>query len=277
MKNYLIALIGVLTAALALSSPAPSQDRPTSRAGQVDQRPPSVYQKLANSGPGGPAPAHDLTGFWNGPLEPKFADTPSLTPLGQSKFKMNIPDPFSAHSNDPWRTCDPFGFPRSATNETRGLAFATMPQGIVIMTQYSKIWRMVWMDGRSLPKNFGTKGGPSSRWYGYSIGHWDGDNTLVVETTGVDDTTWIDRRGYPHSVDMHVDERYTRVDSNDLELTVTIDDPKMYTKPFVDITNKFRFTPQQQEDEQLCVPSQAIDYLNTIAIPAGQDEIAGQK
>jgi hypothetical protein len=276
MKSYFVASAAVFTAALILSSWTLAQDTPTRRQGQVDQRPPSVYEKMAAAGPGGPAPVHDLTGFWNGPLEPKFGETPSLTPLGQSKFKLNIPDPFSAHSNDPWRVCDPFGFPRSATNETRGLAFATMPQGIAIMTQYQKIWRMVWMDGRELPKNVGMKGGPSSRWYGYSVGHWDGDNTLVVETTGVDDKTWIDRRGYPHSVDMHVEERYTRVDHNDLELTVKIDDPKMYTKPFVVVTNKFKFTPQQQEDEQLCVPSEAIDYLNTIAIPAGQDEV-GQK
>ena len=276
MKSYFIASTAVFMAALVLSSWALAQDTPTRRPGQVDQRPPSVYQKMAEAGPGGPAPVHDLNGFWNGPLEPKFGDMTSLTPLGQSKFKLNIPDPFSAHSNDPWRVCDPFGFPRSATNETRGLAFAQMPQGIVIMTQYQKIWRMVWMDGRELPKNVGTKGGPSSRWYGYSVGHWDGDNTFVVDTTGVDDKTWIDRRGYPHSVDMHVEERYTRVDHNDLELSVKIDDPKMYTKPFVVVTNKFKFTPQQQEDEQLCVPSEAIDYLNTIAIPAGQDEV-GQK
>jgi len=248
MKSYFVASTVVFTAALVLSSWALAQDTPTRRPGQVDQRPPSVYEKMAAAGPGGPAPVHDLTGFWNGPLEPKFSDTPSLTALGQSKFKLNVPDPFSAHSNDPWRVCDPFGFPRSATNETRGLAFATMPQGIAIMTQYQKIWRMVWMDGRELPKNVGMKGGPSSRWYGYSVGHWDGDNTLVVETTGVDDKTWIDRRGYPHSVDMHVEERYTRVDHNDLELTVKIDDPKMYTKPFVVVTNKFKFTPQQQED-----------------------------
>lgn len=275
MKSYFVAS-AAFTAALVLSSWAPAQDTPARREGQVDQRPPSVYQKMAEAGPGGPAPVHDLNGFWNGPLEPKFGDMPLLTPLGQSKFKLNIPDPFSAHSNDPWRVCDPFGFPRSATNETRGLAFAQMPQGIVIMTQYEKIWRMAWMDGRELPKNVGTKGGPSSRWYGYSVGRWDGDNTLVVETTGVDDKTWIDRRGYPHSVDMHVEERYTRVDHNDLELSVKIGDPKMYTKPFVVVTNKFKFTPQQQEDEQLCVPSEAIDYLNTIAIPAGQDEV-GQK
>ena len=275
MKLHVLSSMAVV-AALMCSAFAMAQDTPTKRPGQVDQRPPSTYEKMAAEGPGGPAPVHDLTGFWNGPLEPKFGETPVLTPLGESKFKKNIPDPFSAHSNDPWRVCDPFGFPRSATNETRGLAFATMPQGIVIMTQYEKIWRMVWMDGRELPKNVGTRGGPSSRWYGYSIGHWDSDNTLVVETTGVDDTTWIDRRGYPHSVDMHVAERYTRVDHNDLELSVTIDDPKMYTKPFVEVTNKFKFTPKQLEDEQLCVPSQAIDYLNTIAIPAGQDEV-GQK
>ncbi|HZP34613.1 MAG TPA: hypothetical protein VFB23_14745 [Candidatus Acidoferrales bacterium] len=275
MKRYVLPSVAV-AAALISGLLAVAQDTPTKRSGQVEQRPPSTYQKMAAEGPGGPAPVHDMTGFWNGPLEPKFGETPSLTAFGESKFKKNIPDPFSAHSNDPWRVCDPFGFPRSATNETRGLAFAPMPEGIVIMTQYQKIWRMVWMDGRELPKNVGTRGGSSSRWYGYSIGHWDGDNTLVVETTGVDDSTWIDRRGYPHSVDMHVTERYTRVDRNDLELSVTIDDPKMYTKPFLEVTNKFKFTPKQLEDEQLCVPSQAIDYLNTIAIPAGQDEV-GQK
>lgn len=277
MRNYLLSITIALPAVLALSTIALAQDAPARPGGQVDQRPPSTYQNLANAGAGGPAPRHDLNGFWAGPLEPKAGDVPPMTPLGQTRFKLNIPDPFSAHSNDPWRVCDPFGFPRSATNETRGLAFAQLPDSIAIMTQYQKIWRVAWMDGRALPKGFGVKGGPSSRWYGYSIAHWDGDNTLVVETTGVDDKTWIDRRGYPHSVDMHVEERYTRTDHNDLELTVTITDPKIYTKPFVIATNKFKWMPHQQEDEQLCVPSEAIDYLNTIAIPAGQDEVAGGK
>lgn len=277
MRNHVVVSIMATAAMLAQAPFALAQDTPTRKPGQVEQRPPSVYEKMSSEGTGGPAPVHDLNGLWNGPLEPKFADMPSLTALGQSKFKLNIPDPFSAHSNDPWRTCDPFGFPRSATNETRGLAFAQMPEGIVIMTQYQKVWRMVWMNGRALPTNVGKKGGPDSRRYGYSVGHWDGDHTLVVETTGVDDTTWIDRRGYPHSVDMRVEERYNRVDRNDLELTVTVDDPKMYTRPFVDVTNKFKFTPDKLEDEQLCVPSEAIDYLNTIAIPAGQDDVVGQK
>lgn len=107
--------------------------------------------------------------------------------------------------------------------------------------------------------------------YGFSVAHWENDNTLVVETTGVDDKTWIDRRGYPHTVNMLVTERYTRIDHNNLELTVTVDDPKYYTKPFVIATNKFKWIPNQDDQEQLCVPSEAIAYVNAVAIPADQD------
>jgi hypothetical protein len=145
------------------------------------------------------------------------------------------------------------------------------------MTQYEKIWREVWMDGRPLPTNVDTKGGPDPRWYGYSVGHWDRDNTLVVETSGIDDRSWIDRRGYPHTVNAHVTERYTRIDHNNLELTVTIDDPKFYTKPWVVVTNKFKWIPNQEDEEQLCVPSEAIAYVNTVAIPAGQDDVEKKK
>jgi hypothetical protein len=147
----------------------------------------------------------------------------------------------------------------------------------MIMTQYQRVWRTVWMDGRELPKNVGAKGGPEPRWYGYSVGHWDGDYTLVVNTTGVNDKTWIDRRGYPHSVDMRAEERYTRVDYDTLELTVTIDDPKMYTKPFVAVTNRFKWIPNQEDEEQFCVPSEMIDYIKIIAIPAGEKSVTGNK
>src|SRR4029077_14101608 len=131
--------------------------------------------------------------------------------------------------------------------------------------------------GRPLPKNVGAKGGPDTKWYGYSVGHWDGDYTLVVETTGLDDRTWIDKRGYPHSADAHVEERYKRVDHNNLEVTITIDDPKMYTKRFVTATNRFRWIPNQEDEEQLCVPSEALEYLKTIADPADQDQVTGKK
>ena len=257
-----------LTALLAFALVATAQQR----------RPQTLYQKLEAAGEtGGPAPVRDLSGSWTGPLTPKYIDTPPVNATGQKIFKGNIPDPFSESSNDPWATCDPLGFPRSVTTETRGIGFAQMPGRMVIMAQYGRIWRSVWMDGRELPKNVGAKGGPDTTWYGYSVGHWDGDYTFVVNTVGMDDKTWLDRRGYPHSTDLKVEERYTRVNHNTLDLTLTIDDPKMYTKPFVLAKNRFYWIPNQDDEEQLCVPSEAIEYRKLIVVPAGQDEAKGKK
>jgi hypothetical protein len=93
---------------------------------------------------------------------------------------------------------------------------------------------VVWTDGRELPKE------PEPRWYGYSVGKWADDYTLVVETRGTKEETWIDRAGRPHSEDLRVEERFHRVDLDHLQLTVTIDDPKMYTKPWVAL-DKYQF------------------------------------
>jgi hypothetical protein len=129
------------------------------------------------------------------------------------------------------------------------------------------------MDGRELPKNVGAKGGPDTTLYGFSVGHWDGDYTLVVNTVGLDDKTWLDRRGYPHSSELRVEERYTRVDHDTLTATITIDDPKTYTKPFVLATNRFKWIPDQEDEEQLCVPSEMIEYRKLVAVPVDQDKV----
>ncbi|PYU21321.1 MAG: hypothetical protein DMG30_18045 [Acidobacteria bacterium] len=230
----------------------------------------SLYDRLKDAGTGGPAPKHDVTGVWTGLLEAQAGSVPPMTPLGEKRFSMNKTERKAgwADSNDPWKTCDPFGFPRSAVNEITGMAFAEMPDKIIVLHQYNKIWREVWMDGRELPKNVDMKGGPDSTWYGYSVGHWEGDYTLVIDTTGSDDSSWLDPRGYPHSVDGHYQERYTRVDHNHLEMTVTVDDPKIYTKPFVLGMSKFVWVPDQKSQEQICVPSEAINYVNVISKPA---------
>ena len=126
------------------------------------------------------------------------------------------------------------------------MAFATMADRIVVLYPFQQQWREIWMDGRALPKNVGSpetgasirsprKGRARStrpRYYGFSVGHWEADNVLVVDTTGLDESTWLNESGYPHSIDAHVQERFTRTDHNDLQLTLTIDDPKLYTKPF---------------------------------------------
>jgi len=264
MRRPFAGLLITLLAMLAASSVAMAQ------AGNALNN--TLYSKLEAEDPssGGPAPKQDLSGAWAGPVVPKAGEIPPMTSLGQKLFGLNKPENKfgTAASNDPLNTCDPLGFPRDLVFETRGLAFATMPGKIVLLHQYQKIWRDVWMDGRELPKNIDGKGGPASRWYGYSVGHWDGDYTLVIDTTGSNDQSWVDTTGHPHSVDAHVQERYTRVDHNHIEVTVTIDDPKLYVKPFTLVTSRLRWIPNQESEDQFCIPSEAIFYYNNIALPS---------
>jgi hypothetical protein len=281
MRNLLTGVITGLATALVLSSFASAQ-APQS---QQETRAVAGWKYIPTDravGPGGPAPKRDLTGTWAGPRsgagvpDNERSDKPVMTPLGQQLFEGNKPlGKFSpAGTNDPSvRYCDPFGFPRSAVAEIRGLSFATMPDRIVVLTQFFAVWREIWMDGRALPKNVGStdKNSPDPRFNGYSVGHWEGDDTLVVDTTGLDERTWLSGAGYPHTMNAHVQERYTRTSHNDLHLTVTVDDPTLYTKPFVLSVSSFRWIPNQQLDEKMCVPSETIEYLKAVGDPAGSD------
>jgi hypothetical protein len=89
----------------------------------------------------------------------------------------------------------------------------------------SAVYRQVLVDGRELPKN------PNPTWQGYSIGHWEGD-TLVVESAGFNDQTWLDGGGHPHTEDLRVTERFRRRDFGHLELKMTFNDPKAYARPW---------------------------------------------
>ena len=267
MRNPLVRLIVGLVAVLTFSSLAMAQ------AGGASTKE-SLYKGnrlKPDPTPGGPAPVHDVSGSWAGNLTPERLEIPPLTPLGQKLFSLHKPETEvgTGHSNDPMNTCDPLGVPRNLVFETRGLAFATMPDRIAVLHQYQRIWRYVWMDGKhELPKSFDTKDGVPSRWYGYSVGHWDGDTTLVIDTVGVNDESWLDKAGHPHSVNAHITERYTRVDHNHMQMVASVDDPTVYTKPFVLSKNEYRWIPDQEAEEQICVPSEMIRYMETIGKPA---------
>jgi hypothetical protein len=92
-----------------------------------------------------------------------------------------------------------------------------------MLYSFNQIWRIIWTDGRKLPDD------PDPRWFGYSVGHWEDDYTFVVDTVGLTDRTWLDSGGFPHSEKLKVQERYHRVSANVIELTVSIDDPLVYT------------------------------------------------
>ena len=83
-----------------------------------------------------------------------------------------------------------------------------------------------------------------------TVGHWDGD-TLVVDTIGMNDKTWLDAAGHPHGEKLHVTEKFTRPDSNTLRLEATIDDPDYYTKPWTVVTTS-RWAPGQELMEYIC-------------------------
>jgi hypothetical protein len=283
MRNPLTRALVGLAAVLVFSSLAIAQTAQSQPQAGTHEGSPWTYNPTDRAvDSGGPAPKRDLSGTWAGPRSgarvPDFkrGDPPPLTPLGQKLFSDNKPmAKFSpAGTNDPAiRMCDPFGVPRNAIDEIRGLAFATMPGRIVMLVQFQDVWREIWMDGRALPANVGAaeKGAPNSRYNGYSVGHWEGDYTLVIDTTGLDERTWANGAGYPHTVNAHVQERYTRIDHNNLELTVTIDDPKIYTKPYSLGTAYFKWIPNQELDETLCLPSEVLEYLKELGDPAGSD------
>jgi len=203
-----------------------------------------------------PAPRRDLSGIWdpglNGiqmlganamPDDGKAEHQPPYTPLGLEALKRNKPSNgmrsvLPTETNDPVFTYgDPQGMPREDLYELRTIQVFQTPQNMAILYQYNKVWRVIWTDGRELPKD------PEPRWFGYSVGKWADDYTFVVETIGTDERTWVDRAGRPHSAEMRVEERFHRPDRDHLELTVTIDDPKMYTKSWVAL-DKFVFERQ---------------------------------
>jgi len=229
----------------------------------------------ANQKPG-PAPVHDLSGIWEpadgwraGTQASGPRDNPSdarhilpYTPLGEKAFKSHKPGwgatavPIQ-ENNDPFDICDPLGLPRIDFFNLRALQILQTKKQVVIIYQNDQVWRNIWMDGRELPKEIS-----EYRWYGYSVGRWVDDYTFVAQTVGLDDRTWVDNAGRPHSKDLQVEETFHRLNSDILELTVTITDPQMYTKPWVGL-NKFPLRLQSDGfdiREMVCSASEAQQY-----------------
>jgi len=246
---------------------------------------------------------HDLSGIWTRSSSPKgftgggtCADcgdrgygknVPPLTPEGKKMFDANKPSygrtlgtadaaahpeedigrrraVSPANGTDPYQYCNPMGI-------TRALIFPhpievfVLPDRIIQHFSWGEGIRTIWTDGRKLIED-----PDQPRWWGYSAGHWEGD-TFVVESNGHDERTWIDHFGYPHSDQMHLQERYKRTNYNILELNWTITDPKVYTKPWVGDTKRFHLI--QSKDittvdgwtgmmEDPCAPADEVDQFD---------------
>jgi hypothetical protein len=145
--------------------------------------------------------------------------------------------------DDPAAHCVP-GMPKLIVLPYPYKIFQT-PGTTIILYEGFTTFRQIFTDGRALPKD------PQPSWLGYSIGKWDGD-TFVVDTIGINDRTWMDNAGRPHSDALHTIERYRRRDFGTLEVTLTIDDPKAYTRPWTVNHSPSRLVVDQDLLEYVC-------------------------
>jgi hypothetical protein len=158
------------------------------------------------------------------------SEKPSMTPWAEQKYKANKPNvgPRSvslSETNDPLMKCEPPGVPRIYLIRGEPMEIAHIPGRVLMLFEYDHFIRNIYTDGRAHPTE------PNPSWMGDSIGKWDGD-TLVVDTVGFNDKTWLDNDGHPHTEDLHVVERIRRVNHDTLTIDTMIDDLKAYTKPW---------------------------------------------
>ena len=275
MRNRLVKAIVALSAVSALSSVVLAQGGRPVPPGFIREGVP----KMPN--PPGPAPKRDLSGAWVGPQNLKLGPVAPMTPAGEAIFKQRHPYLVNngkpgeelPPSNDPFITCDPIGFPRNleahSVTSRGGVLFSLAPNRMLISYEQQRVFREIWMDGRELPKQVDVKGAPDSRYYGFSVGHWEDDYTFVIDTTGFDERPWVDELGHPHSSMAHVQERYTRVDQYNMKFTATLDDPKFYTKPWTLISGDLYWMKNQEFSEWFCIPSEGIEYRDSLSKPSG--------
>ena len=133
--------------------------------------------------------------------------------------------------DDPEGFCLPPGVPRMFFTPYP-LQVYQMPDRLLFVYEGgAHVWRLVWMDGRKLPNPDDI----NPTYLGYSIAHWEGD-TLVIESNGFNNRTWLDASGHPHGEQLKVTEKLTRTDFNNIRIVTTIDDPEFYTQPWTVVT-----------------------------------------
>jgi hypothetical protein len=217
-----------------------------------------------------PAPKRDLSGVWQlqgtGGAESMTLDKdmPPMTPWAKARFDAEKPGygPRAAPGgNDPILQCDPIGFPRVMYMPTP-MEFIQTRDRILQFFEREHEWRPIWLDGRPAPED------PDPTWFGYATGHWEGDDTLVVQSSGFNDKTWLGPNGFPHSEDMRVTERYRRVDHDTIVFDLTVTDPTAYTQPVVARQRILKLKPKEEIGEQPCVWSLENEFTQRIRNPA---------
>lgn len=149
--------------------------------------------------------------------------------------------------DDPVARCLPGGVP-AATAYPLPLKIVQTPGLLLILYERNAMFRQIFLDGRALPAD------PQPAWLGYSVGRWE-DDTLVVESTGFNDRTWLDHIGNPHTELMRVVERFSRPSLGRIDIEITIDDPGAYTRPFT-FALPLSLLPDTELMENICLENE---------------------
>ena len=261
MRNFLLHSAAVLLALIALSANSGAQT-----------------SAPANSKPGAQAQVPDLSGDWGAPLgggggsfiisdpgEKKTGtpqdDTP-YQPWALAKLNSERPEggPRATFENttDPRiKYCDPIGVPRIYLVPTQ-FRFVQTADIVYILYQYGPTWRPILM-GRPHRQD------PDPTWWGDSVGKYEGD-TLVVDSIGFNDKTWLDHVGRPHSDEMHLVEKFKRINHDTLQLDLIFDDPKAYTKPWAG-QKIFKLQHGGFDDAYACSMSEYEHFQKSVTDP----------
>ena len=198
----------------------------------------------------------DLSGIWRGDRQSvKYAGDvaidfkPGESPMQPWAEKLVNQRRSMFGIGDPEFECLTEGIPRIYANSAFfPLRIVETPDMIVFLYEHMWTFRQVFMDGRKLPLD------PVPTWLGYSVGRWD-ESTLVIESTGFNGKTWLDDLGHPTTEALHLTERLRRIDFGHIEVKLTVDDPRAYTRPWT-LTEALELYPDAELIEYQCLENE---------------------
>jgi hypothetical protein len=230
MKSALTAV--VVTLAVALPASAQWLNQPTPNISRTSNGKPNLAAPAPRGADGHP----DLSGPWTGRSAVFRVSDEALT----EKSKALIHEREENYFKDrPAFQCQPSG-PETMIGWRRII----QTPSIIAIAYETLTYRLIFMDGRTLEAN------PERTWMGYSVGRWEGD-TLVVDSFGFNDRTWLDARGLPHTDALRTTERYRRRTLGQLQVELTVTDPGAFEKPWT-VTYDLEFQPDTEMVEGVC-------------------------
>ena len=244
-KTAAAAVFAILTTAAGAPLAAQWLNQPTRGLPRTADGKPNLAAPAPRAADGHP----DLSGLWN-KISPKYkgniaADLkPSeIQPWAQKLVDQRAEDLQKDYMHE---LCLPLGPGYVTGADSTGAEMIKIVQtpSLIVILNPDLTYRQVFLDGRQLEKN------PNPNWMGYSVGRWDG-NTLVVESNGFNDKTWLDHDGHPHTEALRMTERYTRRNLGNLDVEVTLSDPGAYARPWT-LKVRAELAPDTEMIEFVC-------------------------